>query len=308
MVRHRVVAPALLAVAASASVGFGQIIAEDAADDVAYAFAGWAPGTNGGTGFGPWAFDAVMSDGFAGSFLGAGEDSPISAGEGFNWGLFANNGSGREASAAFRPLASSIVPFEGLFLEASIQNLQVADPALNGATGRTGYSIRGGATASSVDDVVDDADAIFEFFLEGGDSTYTIVDALGELDTGLPSTFDGIVVQLFFKSETVYDLTLIRLDFDFDFFSNITVRFEDREIAPGSTITNLAFFNDDGGATTTMPSEEEPIANGDVRVNSLEISIQTADSFFELDVNQDRETNIFDLIEFLRQQDIALGS
>lgn len=222
----------------------------DDASDFQYTF-GWDVGVNGGTGFGPWDFAAETSGGFAGQYIqgnpGNGVDNIGTSGgaptapDGTVWASYANKGDFADKSTQYRdfinPLSAAGDSFSVSFEHGYI------DPG-----GKIGVSLRDRAVDPFNETSDGFADqALFQFFFEGGDDTYTLVDASGEVDTGVGFSFWGVDLAVTLTSPTTYDLDITRYGEANDTAPVVTtladLTFVDT-LGDGS-IESLAFFNQD---------------------------------------------------------------
>ena len=222
----------------------------DDASDFEYSF-GWDFGVNGGFGFGPWEMATETDGGFAGQYIqsnpGNGVDNIGTSGgapvtpDGTVWASYANKGNFADKSIQYRdfsnPLAAAGDTFAVSFEHGFI------DP-----TGKVGVSLRDRAVNSFEETVDNFADeALFQFYFEGGDNTYTLVDASGEIDTGVGFSFWGIDLDLTLTSATTFDLAITRYGTADDPAPEVTtltgLTFADT-LGDG-TIESLAFVNID---------------------------------------------------------------
>ncbi|MEM7629305.1 MAG: hypothetical protein AAF356_07770 [Planctomycetota bacterium] len=244
------------ALALAAGVASAQVIAFDTADDSAYD-AGWADGSNGGFGYGGWSFQTEANGGFAGRFLaGAGGGASNSVnGSGRAWALFANNGPGLERSTAFRGINASSLGQAGTSLEITLEHGGIATGGL------VGVSLRTGNVAASAGDY--SADALTQFYFEGGDGNYTVADAGGETDTGAGFTFDGVRVRFVFTGGGMFNLEVDRFFSETGDFDTITTT--GLSLAGAGPIESIAVFNDDGGDAGGL--------NDDAYFNNLTVTV-----------------------------------
>ncbi len=232
----------------------------DDADDSEYDY-GWDMGTNGGSGFGVWLFATETDGGYAGQFIQSGVGNGVDnigtpAPDGNVWASYANKGNYADKAVEYRdfddPLAAA-----GDTFSVSLENGFV-DPG-----GKIGVSLRDEAAGpfASFDETPDDyaTDALFQFYFEGGDDNYTVVDATGEVDTGVGFSFWGIDLDVTLTSATTFNL-------------NITRYGEADDPAPVVTsLTGLAFAGTAGNGTIeslALFNIDAP-NQGDVFFNSL---------------------------------------
>ncbi|WP_428388479.1 hypothetical protein [Mucisphaera sp.] len=178
-------------------------------DNAANYFGFWFDGDNLGSGFGPWEFTSETDGGFAGTFTQSGASAGVDnigspAPDGEVWASFANQGNFADKAVQFRdfdnPLGS-----QGDTFSVSFENGFV-DPG-----GRVGVSLRDGSVQFGTETPDDfDSDALFQFYFLGGESTYTLIDATGEVDTGVNFSFWGVDLDLTLTSATTFDITITR--------------------------------------------------------------------------------------------------
>lgn len=175
----------LLVVLAAPSADAGPIVASDTGSNYGTDWLG-----NGGFGFDDWSFQTDLDDGpgFAGSFLAAtgthGDLNYIWSMPDFKaWGTFAN-GPNAETMAAFRG-------FSDISLDENYSFLISMENGLIQTGGKTGFTLRTGNANGNSDAY--NIGARFEFFFEGGDANYSILDDTGtKFDTGIGFTPDGL--------------------------------------------------------------------------------------------------------------------
>jgi hypothetical protein len=225
----------------------------DNAADSAYSI-GWL--TNGGTGFGPWVLTQTSTDNYCnGFFVGSSTNSPPHATPGIDvssksWGIYANSVfcSGPNIAAAYRAFASGPVQVGGqLLLDMDNGSNDVAGSAV-------GFTLRNGdATNSST---AYTTGARLQFYLAGGSADYTVVDAAGARDSGVPLTYTGM--HLIFAPGTNDTYTLTIITYGSGSTNTISGTLDG---PPSSTLDSIALFNNDNGAGPPH----------DVFFNSLEI-------------------------------------
>jgi len=230
-------------------------VGTDTADDPAYD-GGWADCTDGGAGFDPWNFRGATenSDGFAGRFMADentdGPSNVLNGDPGRAWALYANNGSGQEVSAAFRGVEVAI-DGPGRALSVTLEHGGIATGGLVGVALRTGNDF------GEASDYATGARA--QFYFQGGDSNYSVVDGTGVLATPAGFTFDGVTVKFIFTGADTYDLEVTRYYDELGGSDTYTV--SGRTLAGSGPIESIAIFNDDGGASDNL--------NNDVYFNNL---------------------------------------
>ena len=277
-------AAAVLACAGATATA--QVLAQDSADDAAYAF-GWFEGTNGGSGFGPWTFaNAASSGGFAGTFLATepndGLSNIASGASGSAWALFANSGDGLERSVAFRPISTPI-DAGNVSISLGYEHGFIA----NG--GVIGFALRNGnANADAADFAVGSR---LQLFFQGGNGNYTVVDGDGVLDTGVAFGLDGLTATITLTSPDTYTLRVARFLNEEGAFQ--TTSFPERTLAGSGSIDSVAIFNDDGG-------DADPGLNNDAYFNRLAI---VTGGGLDLDVDNSGTLDFLDVIAFLAQFD-----
>ncbi|MEM1165568.1 MAG: hypothetical protein AAGI30_04685 [Planctomycetota bacterium] len=267
-----------------------QVLASDSADAVSY-FGGWFAGTNGGSGFGPWAFAGFSenADGFVGRFIADRVNdsgmSNVATGEfngGSGWAIFANGGAGLEQSTAFRTISTPI-DAGGITFSLAYEHGFIATGGL------VGFSLRNGNATSTAGDF--GIGSRLQFFFEGGNGNYTLVDGDGVLDTGIPFGLDGLIASVDFTSADTYVLRVTR--FGDELGSTLEYTFAERSLAGIGAVESVALFSSDAGA-----SGDEQGLNNDIYFNSLLIET-TQSNDFDLDVNGDGGLDSFDVSEYL---------
>ena len=214
-----------------------------------YSF-GWYAGTGDiGTGFGPWVLTQNASaNGYAGFFLqdsaGNGVDNvgQPTVQDGSAWALYANKGDDIDSATAYRtfddPLSAAGDSFTVGFENGYI------DP-----DGKVGFSLRNGNTTDLTDDY--NTDARMQFYFNGGDGNFTLVDGDGVLDTGVAFTFFGVEVTVTLTSADTYDLSILRYDEAGDATPELTT-ITGRTLAGSGTIDSLALFNRDAAQQSDL--------------------------------------------------------
>jgi uncharacterized repeat protein (TIGR03803 family) len=228
-------------------------LALDNAADPAYS-GGWVYGSDGGSGFGPWALVDTIDYSACNGFFDSSstESSPRSSPgidvNGQSWGLYANSENCGEATiaAAFRSFALGSMTVGG-------QLLLDMDNGYNDEYGSAvGFTLRTGDAASSPTNYT--TGARFQFYLGGGNSDYMVVDASGTRDTGMPVTYSGLHVTFTLGTNDSYTLTII------SYGTGATNSLSGMLAGtPGSTLDSIALFNNDNG----------PDSEHDVFFNSL---------------------------------------
>ncbi|QDU70498.1 hypothetical protein [Mucisphaera calidilacus] len=215
------------------------------ADNAANYFGLWFEGDNFGNGFGPWVFTSETDGGFAGNFIQAGAGNGVDnagtpAPDGSVWASYANQGNFADKAVQYRNLNHLLGEPNDTF-SVSLENGYV-DPG-----GRVGISLLDGSVQPDVtpDDYA--SNALFQFFFEGGNETYTLIDASGEIDTGVNFSFWGVDLDLVMTGIGTFDLTITRYGEPNDAEPEITT-LSDLTLAttPGTgMIGSLAFVNVD---------------------------------------------------------------
>ncbi len=244
---------------------------------------GWFAGTGDiGTGFGPWEFANNVSSpsGFAGFFMqsspGNGVDNvgQPTAQDGSAWAMFSNKGDLMDSATAFRTFDNSLaaagdsfsVAFENGFIDSG---------------GKLGFTLRNGNTTALTDDY--DTDARMQFFFEGGDGNFTLIDGDGELDTGVGFTFFGVEVTVTLTGADTYDLDILRYA-EADDPAPVLTSITGRTLAGIGSIDSLALFNRDSfnqsdlffnrlGIITDAPVELNGDLDGDGFVGITDLNI-----------------------------------
>ena len=158
------------------------ILAADSAADAAYNL-GWANGSSGGTGFGPWQLSAGTS---GGHFIGSSTNNAGGSGgidtAGRSWGLWASTGT----SEAWRTFTGGALT-TGRVLRLAFDNGWIA-------TGRSaGVGLRNASGST-----------LWEFYFAGGSSSYSLNDQGGIRDTALPFTGNGVQIAFYLTTSTSY--------------------------------------------------------------------------------------------------------
>lgn len=156
--------------------------ASDTAADSAYD-AGWADGSNGGTGFGAWQLTSGEGGGhFTGASTGnAGGSSDGIDTAGRSWGLWASTG----VTEAIRAFDGSLAPSQ--VFSAAFDNGYIDTER------STGMALRNGA-----------GDTLWEFYFTGGENRYSIQDGNGSKSAPMLYTGNGFTVELELTSATTY--------------------------------------------------------------------------------------------------------
>jgi hypothetical protein len=204
-----------LIVAALAGSAFAAIPNGDIADNSPYPTNNWTGGQNGGFGWGNWVHQVSTGGAFAGAFTAGNSNGDLEDIKSPNhaWGSFAN-GNGQQKFAAFRRLqgddfnTANLVNFQSIIMSIEHGDIQ------NGGFAGMGWGARSFSNAdpraSGLSGALFDQ-ALFGFY--GGQSNYTLQDALGTLDTGIPFTNRGLRVTFTLTNSLTgtYDLTVERL-------------------------------------------------------------------------------------------------
>ena len=226
------VAAMILGVAAGGA--FGAINGSDNVDDPAYA-GGLADGINGGSGFLPWTLASnATANGYAGFYAGApsGIDN-IASPSGNVWASYANKGDGVDQATAYRGFAESLDGLGDSF-SISLENGFV--------NGTAGFALRSGNVTTTAGDF--STDARMELQLNGGDATYTLVDADGEYDTGVGFSFFGIDATVRMTGADTYDIDILRYNEPNDPNPQLTT-ITGRTLAGSGTLDSVAIYNQD---------------------------------------------------------------
>lgn len=227
------------------SIGVIQAQLIDLANDVAYS-AGWNPGTNGGSGFGPWAINVPGNSSNGGVFIG---NSNISVDD-KSWGLYSNEG----LSEAIRP-----------FTNPPITNDRISIKMDNGFVSIPGGSVGFGIQNASNENLL-------EVYFKQGDLEYTVSDAAGPMFTGVSFTDLGLLIEIELTSMTTYDLKITDLN------SNITTTLTSRNLmAPGGGqgIHQFRLFNFEAGAGPTHNLYFNEVSH---QVGALPITLSSFDA------------------------------
>ena len=219
-------------------------LATDNAADPAYSGSSWTNTLNGGTGFGPWSmtttspFPPSNCNGFftSSSTKDSSHAPPGIDVSGESWGIYANSYcSGPSIAAAYRTFAIGPVQVGG-------QLLIDMDNGLNDVAGSAvGFALRNGDATNSPADYT--TGARLQFYLAGGGADYTVVDAAGAHDSGMPLTYTGMHLIFAPGSNDGYTLTIV-------IYGSGSTNTISGTLAgtPGSTLDSIALFNNDNGA------------------------------------------------------------
>ena len=109
-----------------------------------------------------------------------------------------------------------------------------------------GVSLRDGAATGSENPEDYATDALLQFYFEGGDSTYTLVDGTGEIDTGVGFSFFGVDLEVTLTSATTFDVAISQYNSTGDTNPTVTT-LTDLSLIGGTSgdgqIDSLALFN-----------------------------------------------------------------
>lgn len=176
---------------------------------------GWTVGDNGGSGFAPW---STVNSGLIGSSItnGPGGSSAGIDTVGVSFGLFSNTGNPVFAQAV-RPFSSSLAIGETFLM--SFDNGTV------GADGSVGFALRNASNNS-----------LFQFYILGGQNSYTIDSGSGPQQTAHGFTAGGLNTLFTLTSATTFS-------FSIQFNDNAAVEtFTGTLTNPGGAITNVRLF------------------------------------------------------------------
>ncbi len=213
---------------------YAAVNGSDNVDDPAY-IGGLAGGTNGGSGFLPWTLTQnATTNGYAGFYAGnPGGIDNIASPSGNVWASYANKGDGVDQTTAYRGFVESLDGVGDSF-SISLENGYI--------NGTAGFSLRNGNVTTTASDF--SSGARMELQLNGGDSTYTLVDADGEYDTGVGFSFFGIDATVYMTGADTYDIEIIRYNEPNDPNPQITI-ISGRTLAGSGTIDSVAIYNQD---------------------------------------------------------------
>ncbi len=175
---------------------------------------GWDAGDDGGSGFDAWILFTGF-DGNGGHFMasstanGDGDgnsDDDIDSG-GRSWGMFANTGG----------LADAFRPFTTPMSVGDIFSVDMDNGWIDGG-GTVGLALQNTTTGAN----------LVEFIFIGGQSNYSIVDASGTTDTGIPFTDEGLSIKITLQAGATYDIDITSL------FSGTTTSFTGRSLLSGA--------------------------------------------------------------------------
>jgi glycosidase/PKD repeat protein len=228
-----------------------EALATDNTADPAYSF-GWSSGSNGGIGFDPWVLTKTSTDGNRnGFFLDLSTDNlphvpPGIDTSGKSWGIYAN---GSNIAAAYRAFAIGPVQVGGqLLIDMDNGDNDVAGSAV-------GFTLRNGDATNSPADYT--TGARLQFYLAGGSTGYTVADAAGAYDSGVPLTYTGLHLIFSPGTNDSYTLTIIT-----DGSGSTNTISGTLGGTPSGTLDSIALFNDNAG----------PGASHNVFFNSLSVA------------------------------------
>src|SRR5208283_2636042 len=154
-----------------------------------------------------------------------------------SWGIYANDVSCSSANiaAAYRSFAiGSLQPGGQILID--------MDNGLNDVSGSAvGFTLRNGDAANSPADYT--TGARLQFYLAGGSADYTVVDAAGAYDSGVPLTYSGMHLIFALGTNDSYTLTIITYG-----SSSTNTISGTLGGTPSSTLGSIALFNNDNGA------------------------------------------------------------
>ena len=203
----------------------------------------WSSGSNGGIGFDPWVLVETSTDGSCNGYFidsSTADSSHAPPGidvSGMSWGIYANNVycSGTTIAAAYRAFAIGPVQVGG-------QLLIDMDNGLNDVAGSAvGFTLRNGDATSSPADYT--TGARLQFYLAGDSTDYTVIDAAGAYDSGVPLTYTGLHLIFALGTNDGYTLTIIT----YGSGSTNTVS-GTLGGTPSSTLDSIALFNNNAGS------------------------------------------------------------
>lgn len=183
---------AMVAALAVVRTAAAAVVASDNASNSAYN-GGWANGSNGGTGFGPWALSPQPNSNNGGFFIGSSANNgdgganvpPPTDIDVLNkaWGLYANTGT---TSEAVRPLTGS--------LDVGQRILVNFDNGFIDDLGVVAFRLLGGGATR------------LEFGFVGGQQHYFVTDDGGTRDAGINFTDEGLAIDVGLTSDDAYAL------------------------------------------------------------------------------------------------------
>jgi hypothetical protein len=232
-------------VAVATAMGLGavaraSVLAYDDASSPAYN-SGWTNSTNGGSGFAPWVLLPQQSGNGGGHFIGTSANNGDGGGQapppgdidvaGESWGMYANGGTIAEARRAFNGALSV-----GQHLQFRFDN---------------GWIDTGG----SVLIILEGAEDRLGFRFEGGLQNYELDDNTGSVDTGIPFTDEGMLIDFSLATPDTYVLSVAPNGGTLRTFTGPLMG------TAGVGIDAIHFFNGSAG----------PFSQRDMFVNSLAI-------------------------------------
>jgi glycosidase len=196
----------------------------------------WAGGENAGTGFLPWVLEG------GGEYYGFILNPSGSIDTGGNaWCLYAN-GSGTPYAYAFRALSNSLAP--GAAFSVQFAGTSVSSPGSMGICLRNSSNVNLAGSSGAPPPVVTDSATCFAFYFAGGQSDYTVWDAAGASDSGIPFTSGGLLLQFSLVSSNTYRLLVLSAG-DSSFLGAWSGTLAG---APEPPIQMFAGFNSDSGS------------------------------------------------------------
>ncbi|HTR41676.1 MAG TPA: alpha-amylase family glycosyl hydrolase [Pseudomonadales bacterium] len=201
--------------------------------DVEANYNSWSSGQNGGYGFQPW----VLSGGgqYNGFILAP---SGLIDTSGNSWTLYAN-GSGNPYAYAWRGFSNALTIGE-------IFGVQFASSA-GISPGAVGFCLQNSNSASLIGSatlpppIVTNTPTRFAFYYGGGQADYTIWDANGAVDSGIPYAASGVTLQFSLLTANTYKLTVLSVATS----AILATHTGTLTGAPGSPIQMFAAFNVD---------------------------------------------------------------
>ena len=164
-------------------------------------YGSWASGKNAGYGFEPW----VLAGGgeYNGFILNPSGTIDTS---GNSWALYAN-GTGAPYAYAYRSFSNALTL--GEVFSVQFATTGVASPGSMGFCLRSSNSTGLAGSTTPPPPIVTDSGTRFAFYYVGGQSDYTIWDANGANDSGIPFTTGGLTLQFSPRTANTYQLTVL---------------------------------------------------------------------------------------------------
>lgn len=195
---------------------YGTLVANDDASESAYDD-GWATGDDGGSGFGDWTLQKDGSDSQSGFFVGASDINTADR----SWGMYANDSK----------IANAYRPFDAALSVGQTFSLRMDNGAVQDG-GSVGFGFQNAS-----------GENVWEFFLNGSNTTYSVNQSGGFSGTGVNETTGGLDIVFKLTSSTAYSVEITPI-------GSTTTTKTGNLLSPtgGTTITQLRLFNFNAGS------------------------------------------------------------